>query len=216
MQLNDWFQKARWWLLALVVILQATVLVLSPNEKTLGWGIKPVYLHVSLTWTGMLLFFGATLLGLILLFTGRQPFASWQRRIFRTALVFYLVGFLISGYASWLNWGGIPWQEPKIQAAVNVLVAGIGAWYLLELLGPLRLKALAGMIPFIFISLGSNSPRMVLHPDNPVTSSPLGIKTTFLVMFGLAIVLAVWFLWMSASREKEQRLTRPAQPGAGE
>ncbi len=34
-------------------------------NATLGWGIKPVYLHVSLTWTGMLLFAAVGLLGLI-------------------------------------------------------------------------------------------------------------------------------------------------------
>lgn len=197
MQLNDWFQKARWWLLAVIVILQAAVLLLSPDERTLGWGIKPVYLHVSLTWTGMLLFAVAALLGGVILVTGRQTLSEWLRRIFRTALIFYLVGFLISGYASWLNWNGIPWQEPKIQAAVNVIVAGIGAWYLLELVRPFRLKALAGMIPFVFVLLGRSSSQMVLHPDNPVFSSPLGIKSSFVVMFGLAIVLALWTLWVN-------------------
>lgn len=196
MQLNYWFQKARWWLLAVIVILQATVLLVSPNEYTLGWGIKPVYLHVSLTWTGMLLFALAALLGLIVAITGRLALMVWARRVFRTAFVFYLVGFLISIYASWLNWNGIPWQEPKIQAAVNVIVAGIGAWYLVELVRPIRLKALAALIPFVFVVTGRNSPRMVLHPDNPVVSSPLGIKSSFIVMFGLAILLAGWVLWV--------------------
>jgi hypothetical protein len=203
MQLKTILFKARWLLLALVVILQITVLVLAPNEATLGSGIKPVYLHVSLTWAGMLLFAGSVLLGLILLITGRNGASDWQRVVFQAGLISYGVGFMISLYASWLNWGGIPWQEPKVQAAVNVIVAAIGAWYLRELIKPSRFKGLAGMIPFIFVSLGSNSPRMVLHPDNPVVSSPLGIKSTFLAMFGLAILLAGWYLWVNMpGREK--------------
>lgn len=197
MQLKNKLFKARWPLLALIVILQGTLLVLSPNERTLGVGIKPVYLHVSLTWTGMLLLAGTALLGLLLLISGRQEHANWQRLAYRAAIGFYLVGFVISMYASWLNWGGIPWQEPKIQAAVNVIMAGIGAWYLRELVKPVRLKALAGMVPFVFVLLGSSSPRMVLHPDNPVVSSPLGIRSTFLIMFFLAILLAAWTLWVS-------------------
>jgi hypothetical protein len=197
MQLSDKLFRARWLLLALVVILQIVVLIFAPNEATLGSGIKPVYLHVSLTWAGMLLFAGTVLLGLILLISGRKGTADWQRLVFQTGLIAYAVGFLISMYASWLNWGGIPWQEPKVQVAVNVIVAAIGAWYLRELIKPERLKGLAGMIPFIFVSLGSNSPRMVLHPDNPVVSSPLGIKTTFLIMFSLAILLAGWYVWVN-------------------
>ncbi|MBN2045179.1 MAG: hypothetical protein JW757_09185 [Anaerolineales bacterium] len=204
MQLNPRLFRARWWLLAVIVFLQLIVLVFSPSEKTLGTGIKPVYLHVSFTWTGMLLLTGTALLGLVVLFSGNLMVSDRQRLLYQSALVFYLVGFLVSMYASWLNWGGIPWQEPKIQSAINVIVAASGAWYLREFIKPVRLKGLAGMIPFMFISMSRSSPRMVLHPDNPVNSSPLGIRTTFLVMFVLAISLAVWFLWVRLGKELEK------------
>lgn len=192
---NQKSKLARWWPLAVIVVLQIIILVISPEERTLGAGIKPVYLHVSLTWTGMLFLALNGLLGLAVLFSGNQRLACWQRNFFLTGLVFYGVGFLISMYASWLNWGGIPWQEPKIRAAVNVMVSGIGAWFLRELIGSDRLKGLIGLIPVAYIAVGSQSPRMVLHPDNPVVSSPLGIKGSFLSLFLLAFLLALWMLW---------------------
>ncbi len=200
MQLSAKLSKARWWLLALIVILQITILVISPEEMTLGIGIKPVYLHVSLTWTGMVLFLINGLLALGVVVSANEKLACWQRRFFMLSLIFYGVGFLISMYASWLNWGGIPWQEPKIRTASNVVVSGIGAWYLRELIKPNRLKGLAGMIPLAYLFLGGRSPRMVLHPDNPVATSPIGIQSTFFVLFGLAILLSIWAMWTHRSR----------------
>ena len=193
-------KTASWWLLAVVVVLQIIVLQISPEERTLGGGIKPVSLHVSLTWTGMIFLAVNGLLGLAAAVSGKERLACWQRNVFMTSLIFYGVGFLISMYASWYNWGGIPWQEPRIRAAVNVLVSGIGAWALRELVHPNRLKGLAGLIPVAYLMIGGKSPRMVLHPDNPVVSSPLGIKGTFYVMFALAFLLAVWVLWLNSRR----------------
>jgi hypothetical protein len=185
---------ARWLILALIVILQIVVLVISPEEKTLGTGIKPVYLHVSLTWVGMILALLCALLGLGLAISGHERLGAWQRRVFLAFLISFGVGFLVSLYASWLNWGGIPIQEPKFRTATNVLVAGIGAWALREIVSHPRLKGLSGVIPAFFLFLSKRSPRMVLHPDNPVVSSPIGIKGSFYSMFALGILLAIWFL----------------------
>ena len=57
-------KTASWWPLAVIVVLQIIVLQISPEERTLGGGIKPVYLHVSLTWTGMIFLAVNGLLGL--------------------------------------------------------------------------------------------------------------------------------------------------------
>jgi len=125
MELNQKLFKARWWLLALIVFLQIIILSLSPDERTLGVGIRPVYLHVSLTWTGMVMIFITAVLGLVVLKSGSRKLVGWQRSFLLSSIWFYGIGFLISMYASWVNWGGIPIQEPRIQGAINVLVAAI-------------------------------------------------------------------------------------------
>lgn len=191
------FFKARWWLLALVVILQTTTLIFSPEERTLGIGIKPVYLHVSLTWTGMLLMLVSGVMGLVALFWQNEKLVAWQRNVFTVAIGLYAAGFLISMYASWLNWGGIPYQEPRIRAAINVVVSGIAAWILQDLVSKKWLKAAVPLIPLVYIFVGGRSPRMVLHPDNPVSTSPLGIKATFISMLALAVILGFWLLWVN-------------------
>ena len=196
MQQDSKLFKARWWLLALIVILQSIILWQSPEEKTIGIGIKPVYLHVSLTWTGMILLLITALLGLIVLIKGTEKIANWQRTFLLGSLWFYGAGFLISMYASWLNWGGIPFQEPRIQGALNVLVSAIAVWLLRGFLNSHRIQGVLSWIPLAFMLTAGRSSRMVLHPDNPVATSPLSIKITFLLMFGLAILLSVWFIWV--------------------
>lgn len=189
--------QARWWLLALIVILQAGILIISPEEATIGVGIKPVYLHVSLTWTGMIWLLVSAVWGVVILIWPKMALSQWQRNMFTVAIILYLAGFLISLYASWLNWGGIPYQEPRIRAAINVVVSGIAAWILQDLLSKRWLKALLPVIPVIYILVGGRSPRMVLHPDSPVATSPLGIKATFISMLVLAVFLSFWLLWVN-------------------
>lgn len=198
--------QARWWLLALILILQISILVLAPEEKTLGIGIKPVYLHVSLTWAGMILLLINGVLGLGAIFSGRENVAGWQRSFLLSSILFYGVGFLISMYASWLNWGGIPFQEPRIQGAINVLVSAIGVWFLREMLSAPRIQGVVGWIPVAFMLIAGQSSRMVLHPDNPVSTSPVSIKATFLSMFVLAILLSIWFLWIQRNHQKTSSL----------
>ncbi len=191
-----WLKKNPWLPLVIIVILQAIILIISPAEKTLGNGIKPVYLHVSLTWTGMLFFLVSGILGVVVMINGSKRLGCWQRNLYLTALLFFGVGFLISLYASWINWGGIPWQEPKIKNTLNVLVAGIGVWYLREFISQERLKGFLGLVPLVYMVIGGRSPRMVLHPDSPVATSPLGIRGTFYILFVLALLLAAWVIWM--------------------
>lgn len=186
----------------MIVTLQIFVLIFSPEERTLGAGIKPVYLHVSLTWMGMILLTLTGGLGLILILIPHPKLANWHKIIFLTGLGFYLLGFMVSIVASFVNWGGIPFQEPRIRGALNVGVVGIAAWVLGELVRNKRISGAASTLPPLFILMTGNSSRMVLHPENPVSTSPLGIKTTFFVMFGLALLLSIWTMWVQFSHEK--------------
>ena len=95
-------------------------------------------------------------------------------------------------YASVLNWGGIPFQEPRIRNAINVVVIGLAAWALHLMVNDSRVQSFASFLPFGFIVFSQNGERTTLHPDNPVNSAPLSIKATFLIMFGLSFILSVW------------------------
>ena len=42
------------WVFVIVALgVAAALVIFAPDEKTLGTGIKYVYIHVAMTWTGM-------------------------------------------------------------------------------------------------------------------------------------------------------------------
>jgi len=181
------------YILLAILLAQMILLWVSPEERTLGVGIKPVYLHVSLTWVGMLLYVLAALFGIGVLITGKNNLASWMNTIFTLAVVFFGVGFLISMIASVVNWGGVPFREPRVIATMNVFIVSGVIWFLSRWINIIRVNGFLILIPIAFMYWGVESSRMVLHPDNPVNSSPDGIRYTFYGMFFLAILLAGWF-----------------------
>lgn len=196
----------RWVFLGLILLIlaaQIVVLWIAPEEKTLGDGIKPVYLHVSLTWTGMLLLGVSLLLGVWVLIVGSAAASQWQAYVVNSGFVIYAVGFVVSMYASLINWGGVPFFEPSVQQALGYLVVGVLLWGASWWFNPPRLKAAVGMLAAGMLLLATDSSQSILHPESPVNTSPLTIRSAFYVMFALGVLLAVWSLAFQAWRSKE-------------
>ncbi|MEN8242771.1 MAG: hypothetical protein ABFS17_12675 [Chloroflexota bacterium] len=182
----------RWLLLGLIFLAQLLVLAIAPEEKTIGTGIKPVYFHVSLTWTGMLMLAAAVIFGIGVLLSANQKLTVWQARVLNSGFVLYIFGFLVSMYASVINWGGVPFNEPPVRQAINFMLAGIVLWGSSWWFNTSRMKALLGVLAAGMLLLATESSQSILHPESPVNSSPLSIKTTFYIMFGLGLLLAAW------------------------
>jgi len=182
----------RWLLLGLIVLAQLVVLAIAPEEKTIGTGIKPVYFHVSLTWTGILMLAAAVILGAGVLLSANQKLAVWQARALNSGFVLYIFGFLVSMYASVINWGGVPFNEPPVRQAINFMLAGIVLWGSSWWFNTPRMKALLGVLAAGMLLLATESSQSILHPESPVNSSPQSIKFTFYIMFGLGLLLAAW------------------------
>lgn len=193
------------WLLAALLAAMLALALLAPAEKTLGDGIKIVYVHVAFTWTGMLLLGLAALLGLALLVAPRPPWAARQARLLALGLAFFALGFGMSIAASLVNWGGVPAREPRFLTSMNVLVIGLVAWALARILTHPRLAALVRAAPVAFLIWSVRSSTVVLHPDSPVSTAPPGIRYTFLGMFALALALAGWWLWKLGVRAGESQ-----------
>lgn len=194
-------KPAAWIVLALILAAQSLVLALAPNERTLGAGIKPVYLHVSLTWAGMILLAVSAALGLGLVVSKSEKLASWLRTILTAGWALYLIGFLVSMIASYINWGGVPFKEPRVLGSLNVLVISTVALVLVKWINQQRIAGLLGAAPTILMAFTVSSSRMALHPDSTVGSSPSGIKFTFYGMFLLALLLGGWGIHFLRKRQ---------------
>lgn len=192
-------------ILGAIVTLALLILWRAPEEQTLGSGIKSVYVHVALSWTGLAGFSLAGLLGLATAVSGREEIESWARPIGWVALAAFAAGLVMSVLAARVNWGGMFWQEPRTNAALQILAVGLivqlaTAWPLpARLKGTLRL----GLVLFAFWLTGSTP--LVLHPRNPArASSSMAIRLTFFSLFVLFSLAAAWFVLQLRQRQLQR------------
>lgn len=177
----------------LLILLGAVLLWFAPEERTLGHGIKPVYIHVAFTWTGLLGLTLAGLVGVVVFLTASQNLNKWLVVLFKVGFRMFTAGFLLSVLASVINWGGFPFQEPRAIIAMNTLAVGVVVYVFLDWNQSIRLTGVLSLIPILVMELSLQGSRLVLHPDNPVNSAPPNIKSTFYLMFGLTTLFAVWW-----------------------
>ncbi|MBN1285296.1 MAG: hypothetical protein JXB47_07860 [Anaerolineae bacterium] len=189
----------RAWIVPAVVIAAAAALVLfGPEERALGAGIKIVYVHVALTWAGMVGLGAAGLLGAWVFFSNSR-WEPWLLTVGRVATAAYAAGFVVSLGAEQVNWGGIYWNEPRTIGAMQVtavalIVQVVSAW-LPAAAWRGRARGLLSAALFGFV-LWQGRAGSLLHPDSAASASDSSaIQLTFLAMFALCCLGMVWLVW---------------------
>ena len=174
-----------------LVALGALVVWIAPAERTLGEGIRWVYVHVALVWAGTLALGIAAAGGLVVLASGRP--AGWVRAAWHAGLGAFALGIAFSMAAAYVNWGAVFLAEPRMAAslrflAIAVILAVVGTW----LVGPRSTGALAAMtFALLFWEVGRA--ELVMHPHDPVrTATSTAIQSTFAVCFTIAAALTAW------------------------
>ena len=191
MKSTGFTRRSIWAGFALLLLLASLILLLSPEERELGSGIKSVYVHVALTWTGMSGFIIAGLVGLAAAVSNRESLQSWATTIAWVALGFFGLGLVMSVIAAGINWGAVFWQEPRTSTVLQVLalgliVQGINTWPV-----PLRLKgALSFLLAVILLVLIFTTP-LILHPENAATTADsMAIRFTFFGLYAVSMAAA--------------------------
>jgi hypothetical protein len=173
----------------------ALLLWLAPAEKTLGTGMRSVYLHVGLIWTGIAGFTVAGLLGLLVLWRDDARLDDWAQTVGWVAAGFFAAGFLSSMLASSINWGGVFLSEPRNASALMVFSVALivqiwGSWPVWT-----RSKGLSRVVPVALFVWSDLTTPLVLHPQDPIrTSTSVAIQYAFLgifVLFSLVAALLV-------------------------
>lgn len=179
-------------ILLAVAALAALIVWAAPEERTLGAGIKWVYVHVALTWTGMTGLIVAGVLGaLVVLGRDRKANATlpWAHAVGAVGLGFLSVGAVISGIAALVNWGGIALDEPRMNATLQIIVAAFGVVVLAGTGLAARWKGLLFTLLPIFMFASLTLTPLILHPRSPIwTSTSLGIQATFVALYALSVV----------------------------
>ncbi len=186
------------WVIPVTLLVGVALLVaFAPEERTLGGGIRSVYLHVGLIWAGLFGFALTALLGLAVLLTAKPVWLSWLSLVGWVSLGFYAAGVFMSMVASADNWGAVFLQEPRMASSLTGLAIATIALVLSSWFPWARAKgALAGSIIFILLWLNFQA-ELVLHPPNAVaTSNSSPIQLTFLLVTALFVLLAAWLVWL--------------------
>lgn len=111
-QTDNW-RNLLWF--AALAALAALLVALVPPEKTLGWIIRPVFLHGALVQAGLIAFAAAGLLGLLYFVQRSTRVIAWCLAAQETAVLLWIAYALSSMVTTRLAWGEwIAWDEPHV------------------------------------------------------------------------------------------------------
>ena len=190
-----------WLILAGLVVGLALLVIFAPQERTLGDGIKIVYVHVAVVWAAMLAIAGWGLLGLGVAFTDNPRLYSWLLTVRPLAFGVYLVSAVLGMISSKINWGAVGWLEPRMQATLSTLAVSVMVMVLSVWLSAHRVQGILGVVMLAYTYWAIFSSPLVLHPENPImTSSSNAIQFTFFAAFALVLAITGWVLWYLRKR----------------
>lgn len=190
-----------WFILLLLAAAAVAVVVFAPGEATIGQGIKIVYIHVALIWTGMLGLLISGVIGAVVALTNHDGLRRWLPIISWVSLGFYAAGVLTSLYAEQVNWGGIAWQEPRTKANLNLLALATVVQVVASFINRPRWHGLLSVLLAAAVIWTTAVTPLQLHPDDPIgTSTSNTIQVVFYLLFMLCCLSASWFIWQLRPR----------------
>jgi len=191
-----------WPLLVIVALFAGLLVMLAPAEATIGQGIRIVYVHVALIWSGMAILLIAGLLGLIILISGRAASSSWMQIVAWTGLAFFAAGVITSLAAEVVNWGGIAWREPRTAANLNLLAIVVVTQVVISWLTNPRLKGLLNFVLALAIVWTTLNTEVQLHPENAVgDATSRAIQIAFYVVTLLCLIAAAMLILYARGRQ---------------
>ena len=189
----------RWAIPTLIILglLACLVVWLAPPEKTMGYGIRPVYVHVALIWTAMLGMLITALIGVAVAAANRAGWISWMQTVGWVSFGFFVASQLASVWAQVANWNGIFWDEPRTQITLRVLVVFLIVLVANHWLPCPRLRGLGVAIPIAFMLAALRFSPLILHPQDPISvSSSSSIQQTFVILFLVCLTAAAQIVWL--------------------
>lgn len=163
----------RYWLPMAAAALIAILLVVAiPPEKTLGWVIRPVFVHGALVQIGLVAFAAAGLLGLIYVFKRSPKVSAWCMAVQDTAVSVWIAYVLSSMVTTRLAWGEwIAWDEPRVRASVHVLWFSIACWLLVRWMNHPVFTAVVNVVAAGAVWYLIKGAGLLRHPFDPIGGS---------------------------------------------
>lgn len=177
------------------------VAAFAPLERTLGEGVRIVYVHGAWVWAGKAAFGLAALagaIGLAGLALRRWPaWTGWSLAAGRTGLFFWLTYLPMSLLVMQINWGGVFFDEPRFRIPLTFGIVGLLLQAGLAVMNIGWLTNLCNLVFGTALWWQLGGIENVLHPDSPIFGSDaVRIQVFFIILLALALIfgaqLAVW------------------------
>jgi hypothetical protein len=181
-----------------------------PAEKTLGTGIRLIYLHGAWVWTGIILFGLAGLTGLVAILLKKIRLHKASAALGRAGLCFWLTYLPISLLVMRLNWNGLFFDEPRWKIPFTLAVVGFLIQTGVLLINTPWLTSLANFGFGATLLYNLSKIQSVLHPQSPIQQSG---SIRIQIFFGILVIITltaggflsrIWLEWAN-HREKELR-----------
>ncbi len=171
-----------------LILLTVMVSIIMPQEKTLGSSIRLIYFHGAWVWTGILLFAGAGLLGILAAILNKDALFSWCRATGLAGLFYWLTYLPMSLWVMKASWGGFYFDEPRWRVpftfAIVAALLQMGLW----LINNKRVTAIANTLFAVSLLISLASLTSILHPESPILQSDSGsIKLLFITLFTISL-----------------------------
>ncbi len=191
----------------LTLVLIGITIRLGPEEKTLGNGVKVVYLHGAWVWASLVLLLAGGISGLVGLAAHKSALQRWSRTLGHTGLIFWIGYLPVSLIATQINWNGLFLEEPRWRLALVFAIGGFLLQAGLWLVGSLTWTAAANVGYVALLVLSLNSVQNVMHPNSPIFSSVTQIQIYFGGLF-LMLLFAAWQVarWLHSLENRQQTL----------
>jgi len=185
-------QLAYFFLTLAVIVL---ISFFGPEEKSLGAGVRIVYLHGAWVLTAELAFVLSGIAGLFGLVMRRDALHDWSAAFGRTGIVFWITYLPLSLWAMQANWNGLFLAEPRFRLAIIFTVTGVllqlGLWFM----DRDWVTSLSNIVYVVVLLASFAGAEDIMHPGpSPIFSSGNAfIIGFFLAMIALAF-LSAYFL----------------------
>ena len=176
----------------ITIIVMVLLSLFGPEEKSLGAGVKVVYLHGALVLTAELAFISAGIAGLLGLVTRRSVIQDWSAALGRMGIIFWVIYLPVSLWAMQANWNGLFLAEPRFRFAVIFAVTGVLLQAGLWLIDRDWVTSLANLVFIVTLLATFASAENIMHPGpSPIFSSGnFAIIGFFLLMIVLSLFAA--------------------------
>ena len=187
--------KSPLFLFILALLIIAGLTAFGPQEKSLGSGLRIVYLHGAWALTAEAALGLAAATGLLGILFRREILQRWSVALGDSGLFFWVTYLPLSLWAMQANWNGLFLSEPRFRLAVIFSVTGVLLQVGLALLAKPAFTALFNVLFFIALTIGLSRAGYVMHPPpSPIFSSGNLSLELFFIGIVILTVTAAYFL----------------------